>query len=262
VKDLVPRHPAIFHWAVAGDQTLLLACERNYTALRDTVDGVQARLTKLGLLGEQPWRFVVLPFARTALSSLFDYGALVGAGPKDGHRPLSLEPPTGSDVSLRRKEAQVLEGLVRYPELSDKALSGRIGVSRQAISRMRQAFEANGLVRTVRVLDLKKLGHEILTVVHATFRPNSPLARRRDEVRFVATRLPQFLLAAGNTESVVLAAMRSYEEYTAIRGELLRFYREQDLLQTEPQIQLLPVADLVHYREVDFGPVLQGYGRP
>ena len=262
-ESLEDRFPPIFHFAYSPDHFFLLANAPSYTAFRRDLEDLRGAMHKTGLLEGGLIDTVVLPVGLTAIANFFDYSHVLALafGIDDG-TSVSLQHPKVGDIELSRKETDVLRGLVRHPELSDKAVAQKIKASRQAVSKMRREFEAAGLLRTARIPNVRALGFELYLYAFPRFMSPATIRARTDAIEHTLSLTPHIFYATSNAESVILGTVRSYEHFSSLRGSIVKLYDEEGFLAREPAIQLGLVSMTEILRNCEFGPLVQMLREP
>ncbi len=260
---LKDRFPSLFHVVSSSDHLSFLGFARNYTAARIEVDDLRLALDRAKLLGEGDVHVMAFPMELSVIPSFFDYShALALAFGLDDRLGLKMDRAKAGDIELTRKETEVLKGLVRYPELSDKALAQRVRVSRQAVSKMRREFESEGLLRTARVPNLRTLGFELYVTAFARFAPSSPLRSRTEAFERLLRSTATFFLVSDDAEVGVFGAAKSYEQFSVMNVNLVKHFKERGFLSTDPEVHvgLTSTTDIV--RNCEFGPLVQSLTAP
>lgn len=252
-EALRERLPNLFHLTASTDHVTFLTAAPDYTTFRRDIDELRGILDKAKLLGEGDVRASVLPITLTALPVFFDYShALALAFGMDDRVSFKPEFSKQGDVSLTRKETEVLKGLVRYPEMSDKALAQKVNVSRQAVSKMRREFEEEGIVHTARLPNLRLLGFELYVTAFARFTPSAAVRARQDIIEKLLRQSPTFFLAASDFETILIGAARSYEQFSTIRSSLARAHEERGFFAEDPIIYLALTNSMESLRHCEF----------
>ena len=260
---LKDRFPALFHVAASADHVSFVGFAHNYTAARREIDELRIALDRAKLLGDGDVGLSAFPMSLTIVPSFFDFShSLALAFGIEDRIPLRMDHAKSGDIELTRKETEVLKGLVRYPELSDKALALRVKVSRQAVSKMRREFEGDGLLRTIRIPNLRILGFELYITAFARFAPSAPLKMRVEGFERLLRSTPSFFLASDESEAMVIGTSRSYEEYAILSAGLTRHFKERGLLAEEPQVHVGLTASTEIVRNCEFGPLVQSLAPP
>lgn len=262
-EALRERMPSLFHVAASADSLSFLAFARDYTGARAEVNELRLALDHAKLLGDGDVHMSAFPMSLSAIPTFFDYShTLALAFDIEDRMSTRLEHAKVGDVELTRKETEVVKGLVRYPELSDKALAARVKVSRQAVSKMRREFEAEGLLRTARLPNLRLLGFDLYVTAFARFSPASTLKARSDALERLLRAAPTFFLASDDAEAVVIGATRTYEQFSTLRSTLTKQFQERGHLNGDPDVYVGLTSTTEILRNCEFGPLVQGLTPP
>jgi len=257
------RLPNLFHVVASSDHMSFLAAEPDYTSLHADVDELRVHLDRAKLLGNGDLHFCVFPVRLTVVPAFFDYSHVLALAFGLEHRvSFKIEPPKTGDVDLTKKETEVLKGLVRYPELSDKALAQKVKVSRQAVSKMRKEFEAEDLVRTVRLPNLRALGFEIYVTSFAHFTPKGVLRAREEAMEKLLRIAPVFFLMSSNADAILLSAAKNYEQFSVLRATVTRYLEERGFLVGEPFVHVGLTASVELLRNCDFASLMSALPGP
>ncbi|HYM40063.1 MAG TPA: helix-turn-helix domain-containing protein [Thermoplasmata archaeon] len=264
LRDLIKdRFPDLFHIVASSDQMSFLGFAHDYTTARRQVDELRLALDRSKLLGERDVTLSVFPMSLSILPAFFDYShPLALAFGIEDRILLRMEHAKSGDIELTRKETEVLKGLVRFPELSDKALAQRVKVSRQAVSKMRREFEEEGLLRTVRIPNLRLLGFELYITAFARFTPSSSLRTRTDAFERLLRSSPTFFLVSDDAEAVVLGTSKSYEEFSVLNAGLTKHFKERGHLAGDPEVSVGLTGATEILRNCEFGPLVQSLMPP
>lgn len=257
------RLPGLFHVAASADSLTFLGFARDYTAARAEVNELRQALDHAKLLGDTDVRMSALPMSLSSVPVFFDFShsLALAFGIEDRPAP-KLEHAKVGDIELTRKETDVLKGLVRYPEISDKALAARVKVSRQAVSKMRREFETEGLLRTIRLPNLRLLGFELYVSAFARFAPASTLKARSEAFERLLRSTPTFFLASDDAEAVIVGTARTYEQFSLLRGTLTKQFEEHGHLRGDPDVYVGLTSTTEILRSCEFGPLVQDLTPP
>jgi len=255
--------PTIFHMTYSPDTFTTLFMAPNYTGFRRDLEDLRLAMHKANLLDDGTIQTTVLPIGMSVMANFFDYSHVLGlAFGIEDKSVVNLQVGKVGDLELTRKETEVLKGLVRYPELSDKAVAQKIRASRQAVSKMRREFEETDLLRTVRVPNVRALGFELFAHAFTAFTPAATIKARSDAIERTLRLTPQFFYATCNTESVLLGAMKSYEHFSSLRSNLAKYYEERGFLAGDATIHLGLVGMTEIHRNADFSLMIQTLKEP
>lgn len=262
-EQLRDRLPGFFYVAAAADHLSFLGFARDYTAARSEVDELRQSLDRAGLLGDGDVTFSAFPMSLSVVPAFFDYSHPLALTFGLEDRPgIRIERSKTGDIELTRKETEVLKGLVRYPEVSDKGLAQRVKVSRQAVSKMRREFEAEGLIRTARIPNLRLLGFDLYVSAFARFVPSSTVKSRADSVERLLKVAPVFFLMSDDAETAVVGAAKSYEQFSTLRAGLVKHFQERGYLRGDPDIYVSLTSATEILRNCEFGPLVQDLTAP
>jgi hypothetical protein len=260
---LKDRFAGLFHVAASTDHLSFLGFAEHFTAARREVDELRIALDRAKLLNAGDVHMSAFPMSLTAVPTFFDYShSLALAFGLEDRLTAKLEVPKAGDIELTRKETEVLKGLVRFPELSDKALALRVKVSRQAVSKMRREFEREGLLRTLRIPSLRLLGFEMFITAFARFGPASPLRSRTEAFERLLRSTPTFFLASDDAEAIVIGTSKTYEEFAVLNTNLTKLFKERGLLADDPDVYVGLTATTEILRNCEFAPLVQSLRAP
>lgn len=260
---LKDRFPSLFHVVSSADHLSFLGFARNYTAFRTEVDELRVGLDKAKLLGNGDVHFAVFPMAVSVVPTFFDYShALALAFGIEDRLAVRMDRSKTMDIELTRKETEVLKGLVRFPELSDKALAQRVKVSRQAVSKMRREFEREGLLRTARVPNLRMLGFELYVTASARFTPASPMRARSEGLDRLLRSTATFFLVSDDAEVSVFGAAKTYEQFSLLNANLAKHFKERGYLSSDPEVHVGLTSATDVLRNCEFSPLVQSLTAP
>jgi DNA-binding Lrp family transcriptional regulator len=244
IEKLKEENKGLYFFLTSPDFYFFVSSARNYTQFRRWSDATNFAFADSNLFNGTKRDHVVLPYETTRFVTHFDYspplGNMFGIGESPGLEDSIMKVDARR---LSRKEEAVLRGLVQNPELTDVALSEKIDASRQVISNMKRRFEKAKLIRTARVVDLKKLGYEIYAFGRLMFSSNSPIKVRIEGIQKASKVVPQFLNLSGNYETVACSAFRSYDEFFKTRKSILGFYAGKDFRLEGTEAQLVALSE-------------------
>ena len=120
--------------------------------------------------------------------------------------------PKTSASDLTKNEKLVLYGLVRWPSLNDRELSKKIGIKRSTVTAIRNKLKREEYFKTTTIPDLKKIGYELITVLHSNYNPLTPFLMREKYADIVKEIFHYFFLFANDRERVIFSAARNFTE--------------------------------------------------
>jgi hypothetical protein len=143
---------------------------------------------------------------------------------------------------------------VRDPDVTDKTLSEKTGISRYTIAKSKEKFETTGILRTVRIPNFTKLGFEMMVYAHGRFNLQADEKDRLAHLREVEDVKAPFLFVYGATEAVSLDLYHDFEEFRKTVNQLSSIYQEHPIFVREPQRVLYSVREMKVLRDCDFVP--------
>jgi len=129
----------------------------------------------------------------------------------ESDRPQETRP--GSIDQLSPIEKKVLKGLVDFPDLPDSRIAEKIKTTRQVIAKLRKRFESEDVIRTLNVLNLDRLGFEILSMDHLILDPAASEGVRNKAVSKYLDTVPHIFTISNDMEMVSLNAYRRFSDY-------------------------------------------------
>ena len=248
-----------------SNQAVILTVSQDISSHMEVFDRITQLYDSHGFL-EGAVNTVMFPFEQTAIFSFFDFAPLL-------NRIFKIESPSKMlpeiDVDspkvrcrvthrdLKSLEKRVYLGLIRFPELSDFALSEKLGCSRQVVRRLRYAFLEEKLIKKRRIVSLEKLGFEILAMTHSRFNPMKPLREREICIKNVAMLQTPIFNIARDPESVMLTPFKNFEEFQMIHERFTNFCSEHDSLKGEPTKILLSIPRIHEIKWLVYEPLVQ-----
>ncbi|UCD92228.1 MAG: Lrp/AsnC family transcriptional regulator [Methanobacteriota archaeon] len=252
--------PGVFLSLESSNSMFFTGYFKNFSEYRSVADEAWEKFGESTLFQTDKWYWPMFSFARSKLVNFFDYSSPLRFAFKIKEKAkVERERETLSKERLTRKERTVLQGLINYPEISDKAVAEKIGASRQAVASMRKRFEEKGILRTIRIVDMEKVGYQILAVGSIHFQPKASLNSRWIGVERTVETVPMILNVASSPETVVMSYMKDYEEYHATKKEALEFYAKSDFYREEPTSLIFPLSDTKITKDFDFSRFMERF---
>jgi DNA-binding MarR family transcriptional regulator len=218
------------------DHALLFSIDHNVTETRESLASFAEAYYK-------DWAHprgiteALFPFDTTTFAPYFDFGPLLertfDLKKKAAGKEETFFPPREEGVRLKETEKKVWYLLVKYPEITDVALGRKIESTRNTVRRIREKLEREKLVQRIAVVNLKRIGYEILVLLHLRLKPLAA-AERQKLLREIRASAPVLFLANHDLEAVFLLAYRTFSELQTGQEAVLGQYRKRDLLAAEP----------------------------
>ena len=125
---------------------------------------------------------------------------------------------------LKSIDYGIFAELVKNPRLSDRQLAKNLNVSQPTITRRRAELEKMGLLDYTTILDIRKLGFEILAITFGRLKSEEPNDKEADPSEDFLSRHPEMILVSNGRglgyDRVVLSVHRSYSDYRQFITEL------------------------------------------
>jgi DNA-binding MarR family transcriptional regulator len=177
------------------------------------------------------------------------------------HVPQLDAPPQTPPKDMRRSDVRLLLALVEAPDATDTIIAESIGTTRQAVSRLRKRLEIGGMLRTVRMPSLQRLGLDILVFTRYAYKMNLDKRARIEIAGATLSALPVFHMVYSPGQSATLAAYPDYDSYQAAMEAVDSHFYEKGFLEERPQSLLLSVPDQVFAQDLDFSQIVRGMVR-
>lgn len=212
----------------------------------------------LGGVAGHPCEQSYYPLNQIRVHNFFDYTGILSALFRVERRteraPAAQAPPTRK---LSQIERLVFYGLVKYPDVADKAIAEKLSVSRQAVARIRKLLVGEGFLCPLVVPNLEKLGHEILAYFRFHLDPKSGEKARQSAVQLIIHEIPSVFAFSTALECVVLGAYCTFPDFEKSSHKIIRRLEEQELLEGAPDIQTFLMSDTVVVRNHDYVPLVK-----
>ena len=155
-------------------------------------------------------------------------------------------------------EKLVLYGLVDRPGASDKAVADGLGVSRQAVARIRRHMIKGGRLMPVVIPNLEKLGFEILAFFHFRLDARKPPGAQEGAEKQILEGIPNIFAMSAGPECLVLGAYCRFPEFEKGSMRLVRSLDGAGLLDGDPVIQTFLVGNTLVVKDHDYVPFVKG----
>lgn len=251
----------LFFGVMGTQHILVMGFSDDYSSLKRRLDERSNALQGNGVLDDRGGaQLVILPLDQTKFPVAFDYSGILescfdveysGTSKGDGVKGQAAQQDANdeSTTGMGTIERRVLCGLIEYPDLPDNTLAREVRTTRQAVARIKKRLEKRGVLRTVKVPELKRLGLEVMSFVHLSFIPD-PASSGKVQTPHLG-RSPVFFQGLSSTDLVCLSAHRNYTEFQDFRSQLVSQFSKRKL-KGEPSSVLLPISLIEPIRTFDF----------
>lgn len=234
------KFPESFLSVVDRHQAFSFYVSRNYTTIKEIFSRYEELAAQSGSFRREDVSYVSFSFVRAIFLKLFDFSSLLNNEFELGfpeEKKTLLPTPAGAvkEKKLSRSEKTVLYALVRHPDDTDTAISSKFNVSRQLISRCRTDFE-NKLMRTLRAVDLSKIGFNLMTLSHIQLEPHLPEKELKSDYEKLLNNPHLIFGITEDNETIFIEAFKSEEDiYKQDTVKILSKYREKNYVVKEPR---------------------------
>ena len=213
---------------------------------------------KAGLLDQKHPTEAIFPFAISQIPRFFDYAPLLAKVLEIGESEIPVTGFTSetTEIALTGMEKQVLIGLVEYPEMNEKELAEKLGLSRHTFSKARKRLESEGLIIKKRIPNLLSLGFKVMTISHIKFNPRKPFDEKLLSMGMMQNP-GTVLLAARKFECISISVYMEYEDYREEQTHDLQYLKENDYLLDMPNTAKYMIPSMVVMKDMVFGPMVR-----
>ncbi len=254
--DFCSRNPQIFEAMMGGTAFVMYTAFRNATEYDSFIQGYNSFFTGTRRASRARMTNTIFPFALSRGAYVPNFAFIV-------HRHFGLEVPRPKPVTpgpldvespdLNETEKRTMVALIEEPHASDRKISETVGLSRQAVTRVRNRLLGDGMFTPVCIPRLYKWGFEICAVAHPKFNMEMPWDKRlKSQPRAVMDY--SFLTFSKADESVANYLLAKYSDYSDQLEGLLAWYHKVDAFEEKPEITLFPLERCTELRTFDYGP--------
>ena len=214
-----------------------------------------------GFLTDKRHNYVFFPLEHTKVSRFFDYAPLIAERFGLKHEDKKEKKVKTRHWRPTKRERIVFNELIKNPGASDEKVSKHSKVSRQTVNNLKNKFKKQGLIRPLKIPDIRTLGFNLLSFTHLHMNPHHNI-KDREEYRTSLLDDPGHLLKiSGDFESILISAHKDYTEYRKSYEKMMDTYQENKLLLEEPVTQLYPLDQSRHILHHDYSRIVSGVTR-
>lgn len=253
------KTPQLFHGLIGGSSVVFYTALKNATEYDEIVQNHNRFFS--GSRRESKARMVssVFPFTLTKINVVPNFASIV-------HRFFQLDVPPPRHIApvlagvespdLSRTERATLVALVENPLASDRKIAAIVGLSRQAVTRIRNKLLEEGICNPVCLPSLYKWGFEICAVAHPKFNMEISWEKRLKSQPKDIVELSFYTLSKAD-EGVANYIVARYSEYSDQLQSILAWYHKAKALDEPPDITLFPLERSTELRTFEFGPAVR-----
>jgi len=257
--EFTSKAPQIFEGLIGGSSLVFYTALRNATEFDTFVQTHNRFFT--GTRRESKAKLVstVFPFAMSKGTYVPNFAPIV-------HRYFALdlpqprsEVPVSADVEepdLSETEKISLVSLVENPKASDREIAAVVGLSRQAITRIRNKLLEQGMYTPICLPRLYKWGFEICAVAHPVFNMELGWEKRLKTQPWESVNLSFYSLSKAD-EAVANYIVAKYSTYSDQLEGILAWYHKMGAFEQKPEICLFPLERCTELRTFEYGPAVR-----
>lgn len=258
-KKLWVSTPEHFYIVSESNQAIILSISRNITDFEEKFEDITQIYKEYEFFEGRGFTSIIFPFKLFRIFSFFDYAPFINR-----YFNLNLKDDSNDSTTIAKKsmcevkyrnmtklEKRIFFELVKYPDYSDYKIAEVAKCSRHTVSRMKNEFYVEKLIRTTRIINLERLGLGILAFTHSRFNPKTTIDERKNYLQKVTDIQTPIFNISRRLEGVMLTPFRNYEEYQAIHGEVTRYSTREEMLQEDPITMLLSIPRMAVIKDHD-----------
>lgn len=253
------RTPQIFQGMIGGTSVVFYTALKNATEYDEIVQNHNKFFSGPRRESKAKMVSTVFPFALTKINLVPNFAPTV-------HRYFQLEVPAPKSCfpvsaeiespDLSETERATLVALVENPRASDRQIAALVGLSRQAITRIRNKLLEEGICNPVCLPRLYKWGFEICAVAHPKFNMEISWEKRLKSQPGDTVDLSFYTLSKAD-EAVANYIIARYSEYSEQLEGVLAWYHKVKAFDEKPEITLFPLERSTELRTFEYGPAVR-----
>lgn len=236
---------------ISGNILYLINFGLNYTETNTLITKLERTYWKHGLIDDLSAKIIkLMPFKDSMIFSYFDYAPILGRilGMKDRAMPGTIIVRPRANIKLTRIERMVYHGLISEPEWPDTMIANKYRVTRQVVAKLKKRWEYENILKTVREVNLEKLGMEIMEITSIKVKRTDSELKDSEQISSVlAEATPIFAILSGY-DLFFITAHKNFTEYQATKTNLISKLKERGYYLGQPETTLLSLKDIKKIR--------------
>ena len=253
------KSPQVFQGLMGGSNMVLYTALRNATEYDSFVQTHNKFFSSSRRSSKAKLISTVFPFGLSKGTFLPNFASIVHSHFQLDVPAPKCDLPTAVETEsadLSETERLTLVAMVENPRASDLKVSSIVGLSRQAVTRIRNKLLEEGIFTPACIPRLYKWGFEICAVAHATFNMELPWEKRlKSQPRECIDR--SFYSLSKADESVANYLVAKYTDYSKQLEGILAWYSKMKAFDEKPEITLFPLERCTELRTFDYGPAVR-----
>ena len=232
----------------------------NYADIAKINDIRTETFSKLGLLDDPP-QMVVFPFGISHIQRFLNFAPLAKKHYSIDNEGFEYDEITfkkrtsGSQIKMTEAEKHVFHALVKYPNLSNKALGDLLPYSRHTVSLMKKNFEEQGLLKYIIIPDIMSGEFEILAFQHVKFNPRNPPDIEKGDLDLIKDD-NTFYMASRRFEMVRLGLYPDYDSYKIAKESMLTYLKEKEFIVESPLSRVFRINGSTIIKDFTFSKIV------
>jgi DNA-binding Lrp family transcriptional regulator len=255
-SKVVEASPEIFFSLGELQKGFSLSFSKNYTELGKINDTRTTVFGGMQLIEKEYPKEMLFPFEASTIYRFLNFAPLVAShfgiklpGIASGDFPAEFR--AGSHVSLSETEKLVYNAAISKPESSFKELATALALSVKTVSHIKFRLQSRGLLKTIAVPDLKKLGLEILALHLIRFNPQNPPT---EIVRNTLTTDHDILVSLRKFEGLRISIYPNYDQCEIDRMQMFRYLRQHNYVVDVPFVRTFSLTSSAVIKDFNFAP--------
>jgi DNA-binding MarR family transcriptional regulator len=251
-------------WGVADPLNMVaVTVSKNYTDVKSNVEMVTHKLADENILEKDLYKIVHFPYEQNSFFRYFDYAPLLhhtfSIKMKEGAEPIQTSGIKRKERSLTKIEKKTLRGFVEFPNLLDNAVAKKINVTRQSVTKMKKRFEKEGILTTLKIPNIKKLGYDILLYAHPQFNPQVAIKSKafRNKMIKAYDTSRWIFITTSDLEGILFSVAKDFRTLQKGVLQAVATYKKNDLLRSYPDLTQMSIQDMVVLKNHVYGPLLK-----
>jgi DNA-binding Lrp family transcriptional regulator len=251
--------PQVFHGVIGGGNLAMFTVFKDVTEMESFLQNHSKYFSHNRRPSKARLKNVVFPYSLSRGTYITNFAPTVHRYfglevPEPSARPLELVDVTEPDLSENEKNTMV--EMVSHPEASDRELSAKVKLSRQAVTRIRNKLYGEGYLTRICVPHLYKWGFEIYVIGYSAFNMEMMWdIRLKSEPRELLDM--SFFTLDKADEGVVNHMIPKFQEYLDSTENALSWHHQMRVFEEPPSMTPFSLERSTELRTFDFGPALR-----
>ncbi len=257
--EFCSKSPQVFQGLIGGNNMVLYTALRNVTEYDSFVQAHNRFFASSRRTSKAKLVSTIFPYGLTSGPFVPNFASIV-----HGHFHLDVPAPKSvipalvetEPADLSETERLTLVAMVENPRFSDREVSSIVGLSRQAVTRIRNKLLEEGVFTPACIPRLYKWGFEICAVAHVMFNMELPWEKRLKSQPRESIDLSFYTLSKAD-ETVANYLVAKYTDYSERLDGILAWYSKMKAFDENPEITLFPLERCTELRTFDYGPAVR-----